>query len=65
MFRELFSGKKDVEKRFTEFPQYDDYILIIKDTFCRVKKDIYMMYYKNNNKAHIAKNFKLINYRIL
>ena len=55
---ENYSVAKDVEKRFTEYAQYDDYILILKDPSV-VESDSFMMYYKNNNKAHIGKKFQV------
>ncbi len=49
--KESYSVKKDVDERFTEYARYDDYILFVKDV-TQPEKDIFYIYYKNNDKHH-------------
>ena len=53
-----YTVKDNVEERFTERAQYNDYLSILKvyeqnvDVGFKEKEDVFFIYYKNNNKFH-------------
>ncbi len=63
--KDEYSVKENVERRFIQYAQYDDYIFIYNvyrphpgDTSF-VKTDNFFIYYKNNNKFHTKKIFNI------
>ena len=63
--------KENVERRFTEFSQHDDYISIIDvylpsvfEDYSFVKQDVFFLYYKNNKKFHTTEVFNILNLKI-
>ncbi len=49
-----YSVKENVENRFTEYAQHDDYISLVI-----VSKKSFSLYYKNNKKFHYGKYFNI------
>ncbi len=49
---EDYSVRKDVDERYTEYAQYDDYIIIIKVKNLVDGEDNFKLYYKNNQMHH-------------
>ncbi len=60
-----YSVRENVEKRFIKYAQHDDYISIVNvyrpsttdNGF--IKKNVFLLYYKNNNKIHTKTHFNI------
>ena len=63
--KDEYSVKKNVEERFTQYAQYNDYISLINVYNLYpdnnwVKNNSFFIFYKNNNKFHTKKKFNIL-----
>ena len=60
-----YSVESNVTKRYTTFSKYDDYIIFLKDRRVRANdfQDLFIIYYKNNNKVHTNKVFDITKFK--
>ena len=65
-----YTVKENVERRFTEFSQHDDYISIIDvylpsvfEDYSFVKQDVFFLYYKNNKKFHTTEVYNIFKFK--
>ena len=54
-----YTVKEDVEKRYTTYAQHEDYLLILEDRNVVDLEDIFILYYKNQNKPHTETVFNI------
>ena len=60
--KDEYSVEDSVKHRFTEYAQHDDQILFLQDrSLVNSDKEIFIIYYKNENKYHTQKIFNINN----